>query len=55
MSLIVDFLPLWMFLALMALLFTGLPVAYVLGGVGLLFGVIGIELEVISAPRSSSR
>lgn len=51
MSLIVDFLPLWMFLALMALLFTGLPVAFVLGGVGLLFGLIGIELEVIRAAQ----
>ena len=51
MSLLADYLALWMFIALMALLFTGLPVAYVLGGVGLIFGVIGIELEVLRAAQ----
>jgi tripartite ATP-independent transporter DctM subunit len=51
MSLIANYLPLWMFLALMALLFTGLPVAIVLGGVGLLFGYVGVELEVIRAAQ----
>ena len=30
-----------MFLSFIALLFTGIPIAYVLGGVGILFGVIG--------------
>ena len=34
-------LPLWMFFALGLLLFTGYPVAFVLGGVGLAFAVIG--------------
>ena len=47
MTLVADYLALWMFITLMALLFTGLPVAYVLGGVGLIFGVIGVELEVL--------
>lgn len=36
-----HFLPLWMFLALGLLLFTGYPVAFVLGGIGLAFAVIG--------------
>ncbi len=36
-----HFLPLWMFFVLGVLLFTGYPVAFVLGGVGLLFAVIG--------------
>mgnify|MGYP000112008385 FL=1 len=36
-----DLLPLSMFLALVVLLFSGLPVAAVIGGVGLLFGFLG--------------
>jgi len=50
-ALITDYLALWMFLALMALLFTGFPVAFVLGGVGLIFGWIGVELEIIRAAQ----
>jgi tripartite ATP-independent transporter DctM subunit len=42
-----HFLPLWMFVALGALLFTGYPVAFVLGGVGLAFAVIGDELGIM--------
>ena len=41
MDTILHLLPLWMFLALGLLLFTGYPVAFVLGGVGLAFAVIG--------------
>ncbi|MEM8787210.1 MAG: TRAP transporter large permease subunit [Pseudomonadota bacterium] len=37
-----DYLPALMFAALAILLFSGFPVAWVLGGVGLAFGVIGI-------------
>ncbi|WP_299790430.1 TRAP transporter large permease subunit [uncultured Marivita sp.] len=37
-----DLLPVFMFGALALLLFTGYPVAWVLGGVGLVFGLIGI-------------
>ncbi len=41
MEAFVEFLPLWMFLALGTLLFTGYPVAFILGGIGLAFAVIG--------------
>lgn len=44
----IDYLPLFMFAALSVLLFTGYPVAAVLGGVGLGFGFIGIALGVFS-------
>ncbi len=37
----VEYLPLWMFAALGVLLFTGYPVAFILGGVGLAFAFIG--------------
>ena len=37
-----DYLPLMMFAALALLLFTGYPVAFILGGVGLAFGFIGM-------------
>lgn len=37
-----EYLPVFMFLSLAVLLFTGFPVAWVLGGVGLVFGFIGI-------------
>ncbi len=37
-----DYLPLMMFGALALLLFTGYPVAFILGGVGLAFGFIGM-------------
>ncbi len=41
MDIFIEFLPLWMFFALALLLFTGYPVAFVLGGVGLAFALIG--------------
>ena len=41
MDTFLHLLPLWMFVALGLLLFTGYPVAFVLGGVGLAFAVIG--------------
>jgi tripartite ATP-independent transporter DctM subunit len=47
MTLIADYLALWMFIALMIGLFSGLPVAFVAGGIGLIFGVMGVQLEVI--------
>lgn len=37
-----EYLPVFMFLSLAIFLFTGFPVAWVLGGVGLTFGFIGI-------------
>jgi len=43
---IIDYLPLFQFATLALLLFSGFPVAFVLGGVTLLFGVIGITLDV---------
>ena len=51
MQLIIDYLPLWMFIALMLGLFSGLPVAYVLGGIGLLFGWVGVELGVVRSAQ----
>ncbi len=41
-----DYLPLFMFAALGVLLFCGYPVAFVLGGIGLAFGFIGMYFEV---------
>ena len=43
-----DYLPLFMFAALGLLLFSGYPVAFVLGGVGLAFGFVGIYFDVFS-------
>lgn len=43
-----DYLPLFMFAALAVLLFCGYPVAFVLGGVALCFGFIGIYFDVFS-------
>ena len=42
----IDFMPLFMFLALAILLFSGYPVAAVLGGIGLGFGYLGVYLGV---------
>ena len=41
-----DYLPAFMFAALALLLFSGFPVGFVLGGVGLAFGFIGVALDV---------
>ena len=38
----IELLPVWMFATLGVLLFTGFPVAWVLGGLGLAFGLLGI-------------
>ena len=45
MEFIADNLPLFMFAALAILLFSGYPVAFVLGGIGLFFGFIGIYFD----------
>ena len=42
----IDYMPVFMFLALALLLFSGFPVAFVLGGIGIGFGFLAIELEV---------
>jgi tripartite ATP-independent transporter DctM subunit len=43
-----DFLPIVMFLTLAVFLFSGYPVAFVLGGIALLFGLIGYSLDAFS-------
>jgi tripartite ATP-independent transporter DctM subunit len=43
-----DYLPLFMFAALGLLLFSGYPVAFVLGGIALAFGFIGMVFDVFS-------
>ena len=42
----IDFMPLFMFLALAILLFSGYPVAAILGGIGLGFGYLGVYFGV---------
>lgn len=44
---IYDYLGAYMFLALMLLMFSGLPVAFVLGGTATLFGAIAIFMDII--------
>ena len=46
LDLFIDFMPLFMFLALAILLFSGYPVAAVLGGIALGFGYLGVYLDV---------
>jgi tripartite ATP-independent transporter DctM subunit len=43
-----EFLPLFMFSTLALLLFTGFPVAFILGGLAMLYGLIGYFLDVFS-------
>ena len=43
-----EFLPIFMFLSLAVLLFSGFPVAFILGGLALLYGLIGYFLGVFS-------
>ena len=43
-----DYLPILMFLTLACLLFSGFPVAFILGGLALLYGLVGYFLEVFS-------
>ena len=45
---IIEFLPIWMFFALAVLLFSGYPVAFILGGLALLFGLIGYSVGTFS-------
>ena len=44
----ITLLPIFMFISLAVLLFSGFPVAFILGGVGLMFGFIGIYYDVFS-------
>ena len=44
----ITLLPIFMFISLAILLFSGFPVAFILGGVGLMFGFIGIYYDVFS-------
>ncbi len=46
LDLFIDFMPLFMFVALAILLFSGYPVAAVLGGIALGFGYLGVYLDV---------
>ena len=46
LDLFIDYMPLFMFLVLAILLFSGYPVAAVLGGIGLGFGYLGVFLDV---------
>ena len=48
MDFIVDHLPLFMFLMMGILLFSGYPVAFILGGVSITFGLIGFAFDVFS-------
>ena len=43
-----DYLPVFMFVVLAILLFSGFPVGFVLGGVGLAFGFVGMYFDVFS-------
>ena len=45
---LIELLPVFMFMALAILLFSGFPVAFILGGVGLMFGFIGVLFDVFS-------
>lgn len=49
----VELLPIFMFVALGVLLFSGYPVAFILGGVGLGFALIGEYFEVLNWARLS--
>ena len=44
----ISLLPIFMFISLAMLLFSGFPVAFILGGVGLMFGFIGVYYDVFS-------
>jgi len=47
-DLIIDFLPVMMFASLALLLFTGYPVAFILGGLALIYGFLGIFFDIFS-------
>ncbi len=42
-----EYIGAYMFLALACALFTGLPVAFALGGISLIFGLIAISIEAL--------
>ena len=46
-----DLLPGMMFVAMAVLIFTGYPVAFVLGGIGLAFGLIGIGMDLFNVAK----
>ena len=48
MDILVEFLPLYMFVVLVPLLFSGYPVAFVLGGVGFGFWLLAVALGVVN-------
>ncbi|WP_321391779.1 TRAP transporter large permease subunit [Emcibacter sp.] len=48
MAALTEYLPLLMFVALGLFLFSGYPVAFVLGGTGLLFGLIGMTMDLFN-------
>ena len=48
MDFIADFLPLFMFLMMGVMLFSGYPVAFILGGVSITFGLLGLQEPQIS-------
>ena len=43
-----EYLPIFMFITLASLLFSGFPVAFILGGLALLYGLFGYFLEIFS-------
>ena len=47
-DLIIDFLPVMMFASLALLLFTGYPVAFILGGLALIYGFLGIFFDIFN-------
>jgi len=47
-DIVIDYLPVMMFFTLAVFLFSGYPVAFILGGLSLLFGVIGYFLDIFS-------
>ena len=47
-DLVIDFLPILMFVSLALLLFTGYPVAFILGGLALLYGFLGYLFDIFS-------
>ena len=48
MDFIIDFLPLFMFLMMGVMLFSGYTVAFILGGVSITFGLLGFAFDVFS-------
>ncbi len=47
-DIVIEYLPIGMFATLAILLFTGFPVAFVLGGVALFYGFVGILFDVFA-------